>query len=389
MIADIDPWRALVWLVVGIAYAGVAYQIWSALLVRRFVELHSTPLRQWPSVSVLKPLCGAEPDLLDNLRSFCTQDYPDYQVIFGVHTADDPAVQVVDALKAELPHMDIHLAVGQGRPQGGNPKVVNLLSILPAARNDILVMADSDMRVTPDYLKAVVATLAQPGVGLATCLYVSHPADGLWSRLGALGVNHNFLPSVLVGQAVGRVDGCFGATMALSRSLLDEIGGLAPLEQQLADDYMLGAMVRQNGKAIGLVPMLPSTVAHEPDAKTLLAHEVRWGRTLASIDRMGYAGMLVTQAVPFGLLALFLDGEAVGLMAMFMAWSARLVAIRMQEGALNLPRQPTWIVVLRDMLTLAVQIIALSGRTVRWRGGRYKVLKSGILVSLDKSEHKK
>ena len=386
MSLDFNLHQALVWLLVAICVAGIYYQLWSAILVRRFVLEQAVPLSEWPSVSILKPLCGYEPELLDNLRSFCRQDYPNFQIVFGVHSADDPAVQAVTALQAEFPQLDIRLAVGQGRPLNGNPKVVNLLGILPVAGNDILVMADSDMKVGPGYLQAVVATLSQPGVGLATCLYTSHSAGGIWSRLGAFSINHGFLPSVLVGQAVGRVDGCFGATMALSRTLLDKIGGLAPLEHHLADDYMLGAMVRDQGLKIGLVPLLPTTLADEPDAKTLLAHEVRWGRTLASIDRMGYAGTLVTQVVPFGLLAQLVDGEAVGLLVMAMAWAARLLAVRLEEAALHLQRQPSWVVFVRDFLTLAVQIVALSGRTVRWRGGRYRVLKSGILVSLDEGE---
>jgi len=374
----------LVFIAVAAAVVAGFYQAWSALLVRRFTALGPPMLEHWPSVTVMKPLCGAEPQLLENLSSFCVQDYPDFNLVFGVHSADDPAVSVVERLKQLHPAADIHLVVGEGRPVSGNPKVANLAAMLPAADNQILVIADSDMKVGPNYLKAVAATLSQPEIGVATCLYVSHPSGGLFSRLGSMGVNHGFLPSVLVGQAVGRVDGCFGATMALTRAMFDEIGGFAPLKDQLADDYMIGALVRRKGKKIALVPLLPTTVANEPEAKTLIAHEVRWGRTLASIDRMGYAGTLVTQAIPLGLLALLADGgETLGLAAWALAWTARLVAVRIEEQALGLVRQPALMVVARDFLTLGVQIAALSGRTVRWRGGRYRVTRQGILVSLD------
>ena len=382
------PSTVLAGLLALLTAAAVFYQIWSALLVRRFMRVRAASLPLWPAVSVLKPLCGAEPGLLDNLRSFCRQDYPLFQVVFGVHTADDPAVAVVKMLQTEFPALDIRLMVGRGRPQDGNPKVVNLMDLFPGATHDVLVMADSDMLVTPDYLQAVVSTLMQPGIGIATCLYVAHPAAGVWSRLGAFAINHGFLHSVLVGQAVGRVDGCFGATMALTRSMLDQVGGLGSLEHLLADDYMLGAKVRGQGQAIGLVPLLPSTLANEPDGKTLLAHEIRWGRTLASIDRMGYAGMLVTQAVPLGLFTLLADGGDLGLMALTLAWAARLAAVRLQEAALGLKRQPTWMMIARDFLTLIVQVTALAGRTVRWRGGRYRVMPDGSLVSLDKGEHR-
>ena len=377
-----------IWVAAALAAAAAFYQIWSAILVRRFVGARPQGLDHWPAVSLLKPLCGDEPNLLENLRSFCLQDYPDFQVVFGVHRADDPAIAVVRTLADELPDHDIRVVVEQGPSTCSNPKIANLLGMVPAAQNEILVIADSDMKVGPDYLKAVVATLAQPGVGVATCLYVSHPVGGLWSRLGAMSVNHGFLPSVLVGQRVGRVDGCFGATMALSQTMLKEIGGLAPLENQLADDYMLGALVRKTGKRIGLVPLLPTTLANEPEVKTLVQHEIRWGRTLASIDRMGYAGTLVTQTVPLGLLALAVDFGRTGLFVMVLAWAARLLAVRIQETALRLTRQPAWIVVVRDFLALAVQIAAMSGRGVVWRGGRYRVLRDGILVSLDEGEHK-
>ncbi len=374
---------ALVWVLVAAAGVASAYQVWSAFLVRKFVALKPPTLPQWPSITVLKPLCGNEPHLLDNLSSFCAQDYPTFNLVFGVHTADDPAVPVVSQLKVRHPEVDIRLQIGQGRPTQGNPKVANLLDMLPAADGQVIVIADSDMKVGPGYLKTVAASLLQPGVGLATCLYVSHPTGGLFSRLGAMGVNHSFLPSVLVGQAVGRVDGCFGATMALTRTLLDEIGGFEPLRDQLADDYRIGAAVRKKGLSIALIPMLPTTMADEPEAKTLLSHEVRWGRTLASIDRMGYAGTLVTQAMPLGLLALLADGESLGLLTLALAWTARVFAVRLQEQALGLVRQPAWMVVARDFLTLTVQIVALSGRTVRWRGGRYRVSRHGILESLD------
>ena len=382
------PTSLLAGLLALLSACAIFYQLWSSLLVRRFMRQRAAPLPHWPAISVLKPLCGTEPDLLDNLRSFCRQDYPAFQLVCGVHTADDPAVEVVKALQAEFPAVDIRLMVGRGRPQDGNPKVVNLMDLFPGASHDVLVMADSDMLVTPDYLKAVVSTLMQPGIGLATCLYVAHPAAGIWSQLGAFAINHGFLPSVLVGQAVGRVDGCFGATMALTRAMLEQIGGLASLEHLLADDYMLGAKVRGQGQKIGLVPLLPSTLANEPDGKTLLAHEIRWGRTLASIDRMGYAGMLVTQAVPLGLFTLLADDGDLGLIILMLAWAARLTAVRLQEAALGLKRQPTWMMVARDFLTLIVQVTALAGRTVRWRGGRYRVMPDGSLVSLDKGEHR-
>ncbi len=363
------------------AMAGTGYQLTAARLVQRFVAQPSLAPLLCPPVTLLKPLCGAEPDLEDNLRSYCMQHYPHYQVVFGVHTADDPAWEVAESLRRLLPEVDITIVIGTGRPQDGNPKVANLVDMMSAARHPVLVLSDSDMAVGPDYLNNVVATLEQPGIGLATCLYVGRPDRSLWGRLGAMGINHNFLPAALVAQALGRKDGCFGATMALTRDTLDKIGGLESLRKQLADDYLLGAAVRALGQGIGLVPNLPHSIIHEPDFPTLFAHEIRWGRTLASIDRAGYMASVVTLAVPVAMLAVAVAiASPVGWAALALAMIGRVVAVRGQERALALDPQPIWLVLVRDLLSFAVQVVALSGRTVRWRGRRFRIGRRGTLV---------
>ncbi len=373
------------WGLSAAALVGTAYQVAATHLVRRFVTRLS-PARTGGGapVSLLKPLCGDEPRLEANLRSFCDQDYPERQVVFGVHTADDAALPVARRIAAE--GGDVAVVVGGGRPVSGNPKIANLLDMMPAVRHSILVLSDSDMEAPPGYLAAVVATLDQPGIGVATCLYVGRAAKGIWSRLGAMGINHGFLPSVLVAAAIGRTDGCFGATIALRRDTLAAIGGFEALRDQLADDYLLGAAVRERGLAIGLVPCLPRSVVHESDFASLFAHEVRWGRTLASIDRAGYLASVVIQPVPLALLALILAGGAApAAVVMAAALLGRLWAVRGQERALGLERQPAWLVVVRDLLSFAVQAAALSGRTVRWRGGRYRIGRRGVLVPCGES----
>ena len=381
----------LIWVLPLMVCVATAYQVISGLLVRRFARLSPPVPTGFPKVSLLKPLCGNEPALKDNLASFCRQDYPDFQIVFGVHSQYDPALAVADSLRAEFPALDIRIAIGSRPPETGNPKVANLVDMIPLADGEVFVIADSDMNVTPDYLQAVVATLQQPGVGLATCAYVSHSSGGLWSRLGAMGINFGFLPSVLVGQALGRTDGCFGATMALPRATLEKIGGIGRFADQIADDYQLGAAVRDLGLSIGLVPALPSTLAGESDAHALTSHEVRWGRTLASIDRMGYAGTVFTQAVPLGLLTLLVDGlrlhlPILGILTLAAALAGRVTSIHICETALGLDRQPVWMVMLRDVLTVLVQLVALSGRRVRWRGALYRIEAQGVLVSLEEGE---
>src|SRR5882672_1049717 len=209
---------------IGASTAGAVYQLVAAKAVERFAAQGAVDSTQTPPpVSILKPVYGNDAELYENLKSFCCQDYPTFQVIFGARDANDQAVAVVRRLIAELPDADLQLVI-DGRLHGTNRKISNLMNMLSLARHDYLVIADSDMRVGPNYLGAVVLPLLDPAVGLVTCLYAGRPTRGVWSRLGALFINHGFLPGVLVGQLIGARPGCFGATMALSRATLERAG---------------------------------------------------------------------------------------------------------------------------------------------------------------------
>jgi ceramide glucosyltransferase len=360
-----------------LSLVGAGYQLAAARLVRRFAAQPSARPAVRPAVTVLKPLCGDERGLEDNLLSLCRQDYPRFQVVFGLRDWDDPALVTAQRLTARLPDADLTTVVDP-RGRGCNLKVGNLLSMLSRARNDLLVIADSDVRVQPDHLDDVVAALADPAVGLVTCLYVGRPQGGLWSRLGALGINHGFLPSVLVARALGRRDGCFGATMALSRRLLDAIGGLEPLRDTLADDWSLGAAVRRAGYDIALAARPVDIVVAEPSLRSLWAHEIRWGRTVAAVDRVGYLGSVVTQSVVLAVAAALLGGSWF-LSVLAIAVVTRLWAVRSEERALTLPRSPVALVLLRDVLSLAVFLVACCGRSVWWRGKRFRIRRDGTL----------
>jgi ceramide glucosyltransferase len=188
-------------------------------------------------VTILKPLCGEEPELYENLRSFCCQNYPAYQIVFGVQNSRDPVVALVERLIREFPGDDIQLVVGPNLPPAGNRKVANLAGMLPAARHDLLVMADADIRVGREYLSALVAALAEPDVGLVTCLYRGRAVKGFWSKLAALHIDHEFLPQAVLGEALRIGDGCFGATIALRRDTLEAIGGFAPIADRRCADW--------------------------------------------------------------------------------------------------------------------------------------------------------
>lgn len=359
--------------------AGILYQLAAAHLLRRFMlgERPRPPVR--PPVSVLKPLCGEEPYLADNLRSFCNQDYPSLQLVFGLADTADPALATVQRVAVEFAGADIAVVVDP-LAHGRNLKIGNLLNMLPRADREILVIADSDVRVASGYLDDVVAPLADPSVGLVTCLYVGRAVEGLWSRLGAMGVNHGFFPSALVARALGRRDGCFGATIALHRQTLDAVGGLSPLRDILADDWALGAAVRRTGRQIALAARPVDIIVHEPDLRSLLAHEVRWGRTIAAVDRTSYMASVITQPVALAGLAMLVGGATwplIGLVAA--AVGVRLWAIRAEEQVLALPPAGAGLLALRELVSFVVFIVACCGRSVEWRGRRYHIRRDGTL----------
>ena len=275
----------LAWIFALAGLAGAIYQVMAAYFLRCFLAGPRRIPSARPPLSVLKPLCGDEPGLAANLESLLRQEYPDYQVICGTLNPTDSALPVARRLSSACGKtIDV---VSETHTEGRNLKVSSLINMLPKARGDIVVIADSDVLVPESHLDDIAATLAKPGVGVATAVYIGRPEANLWSRLGALAINHGFLPSILVARALGRNDGCFGATIALRRSALERIGGFSRLRDVLADDWALGAEVRSLGERIDILARPVETVVNEPTLKTLFAHEVRWGRTVAAVDRAG------------------------------------------------------------------------------------------------------
>lgn len=358
---------------------GCLYLFYAGAVTRRFAERAQRSPATLPPVSILKPLCGEDSDLYENLASFCRQDYPVYQIVFGVQDAADPAIGVVRRLMAEFPAADLALVVEAGR-HGGNLKVANLQNMLPAARHDIIVMADSDMRVVPGYLAAVTAPLLDPATGLVTCLYRGVPAEGIWSRLAALHVNHGFLPQALVAERFGAQGGCFGATLALRRDTLAAIGGLAVIADRLADDHALGAAVRRYGRAVMLSPHIVDNIIAEAGLGALFRHELRWARTIRSIAPAGFFGSVVTQPVALAVLALVVGGGTPAAALLVAALVCRGVMVREIDRSLRLPRTPLWLILARDLLSFTVFVASFFTRRVAWRDRTFRIGRNGQLI---------
>jgi len=361
-------------LFVGLAGLSFAYGLVAlgAVFVFRRRLAGAAAVRPWVPATVLKPLHGAEFELMENLRSFCLQEGGDYQVIFGVSDPADPAIEVVNRIRAMFPGRAIDLVVDP-RIIGANRKVSNLANMAALARHDIIVIADSDMRVGPGYLGMVTAPFADPAVGAATCLYRGRPGAGTLSRLGAMFINEWFLPSALIPAMFGRLSYCFGATMAVRRGVLSAIGSFEALANLLADDYMLGHLVAGRGFKVALVPYLVENVVVEPTLKGLFLHEVRWARTMRSVQPVGYALSSVTEMLPLAAAAavlLILSGAAVlpalALLGVALALRVALQAAIGSLGGAGNCRFPG-LIPLRDLLSLAVRVISFFGNRIVWR----------------------
>jgi len=363
------------------AAIGCLYALLAAWAARGFVGTPSSLTKKiYPAVTVLKPLSGTEPNLCANLARFCGQDYPSpVQIIFGVDDPADPAVGIVRDLITAFPDRDIELVANACR-HGANRKVSNLINMVAQARHDVLVISDSDIIVGCDYLKAIAASLDQPGVGLVTCLYRGASAAGLWARLAAAAIDYHFLPSVLVGLKFGIATPCFGSTIAMRKKTLGMIGGLESVADQLADDYALGVLVRR----AGLTVAIPNTiVAHDCAEKTavdLFRHEMRWARTIRSVDPLGFAGLAITHALPLALLGALLGGLTPAGFIVVAALACRFVLQVELDRALCLRDDVFWPGPLRDMMSFGVFVASFFCRGIEWRGHRYAVRADNTLA---------
>jgi len=329
-------------------------------------------------VTVLKPLCGAEPGLDHSLRSLCEQEYAGgVQIVFGVQHPADPALPVLEGLKRHYPRLDLTVVVDPTR-HGASAKVSNLINMMRAARNDWLVLADSDVRVPPGYLAAVAAPLADPTVGIVTCPYHGVPRPGLWSLLGALFINDWFIPSVRVAALFGSRAFAFGATIALRRDALDAIGGFGAIADQLADDYRLGELTRRRGQRTVLSDVVVDTSVDERTFSHLAQHGLRWLRTIRVVRPGGYTLSAVTFSLPVAVVGCALARGTPLVLALLAATVLLRLMLHLaaQTGGRRSWSQ-LWAIPLADALGIALWCAAFVKSEVQWRQGRYRVARDG------------
>jgi ceramide glucosyltransferase len=383
-------WQILEALTATAAAASIAYSmlcLWSA---EAFLEEAAVANQDFPAsrplapVSILKPLKGTDLEMYENFRSHCLQDYPAYEILFGVSDPEDSAIPFVERLQAEFPQHEIRLLLCPER-LGANVKVSTLAQMLPHARHQFLIVNDSDIRVPPDYLRRVMAALADPKIGLVTCPYRGIANRTLGSRLESLGISTDFFPGVLVARKLETIKFGLGSTLAFERRRLEAVGGFETFLDYLADDYQIGASIAGLGLAVQLSSLTVDSYLPRYRLRSFLDHQLRWARTVRDSRYWGYLGLGATFGLPWALITVVL-ARAAGWAWVLLAAVALLrvaVALRIGRSVLHdrqLVRLLVWLPV-RDVLALWIWLQSFAGHTVAWRGDSYR-LKDGKLAGV-------
>ncbi len=337
-----------------------------------------------PPISILRPICGIDSKTYENLASFCQQDYPEYQIIFGVQDPQDPSMAVVRQLIKDFPKLDIQVTASF-HSLGANRKVSNLAHALPKAKYDILLLADSDVYVQPDYLRRVIQPLRDPAVGVVTCLYRSL-AQGWVTTLEALSTPTEFLPGVLVSTALEGIKFAMGQTIVIRRSVLEEIGGFAAIADYLADDFQLGFLPTQVGYTVVLSDYLINHVMPQSTIAESIHRQTRWLVGIRASRPWGYAGLIFTHGTVTSLLFLLATGGSIlGWCVLSVAWTLRLtmawfVGVRCLGDPVA--QKLLWLVPLRDVASFMLWGYSFVGNTVEWRDRQFRLTRGGKLIAL-------
>jgi ceramide glucosyltransferase len=362
-----------------LALAGAAYFAICIVAAKRFRRecSHTSETRFTPPVSILRSLKGLDPHMYAAFRSHCLLDYPEYEVLFGVSEADDPALALVEKLGEEFPQAKLRV-VHCPNMLGLNGKVSNLVQMLPQARYEYIIINDSDILVPRNYLLRVLAPLAQPGVGMVTTLYRGRAGKTLGSKLEALGLSTDFSGGVLVARAMeGGIRFGLGATIATTKAVLREIGGLEPLTDYLGDDYELGARTATAGYKVELADTIVETALPDYRFRDFWAHQLRWARNVK--DRRGaqYFGLIVTFGLVWAVLAVAAAPRAWWTWLVLAVTAALRVtsAVVVAQGVLDDPQvlRDLWLLPLRDVVALAIWLVSYFGDEVEWRGLRFRL----------------
>ena len=369
----------MIWLLAALSAGSLVFSLLTIVAAFRYRSVVPPRLENREPVSILKPLAGLDDLLESNLRTFFQQDYPSLEILFAVRRSDDPAVPVVKRLQDEFPQISTRLFV-TGEPPYPNAKVFSLDLMLKEAANDLVVMSDSDIRVTPDLLRTVAAEFQDTHVGVATCPYRAVPGQSFWSKLESTSINTDFIGGILVARMLEGMKFAVGPTIVARRHVLEAIGGFDRLKDYLAEDFMMGKLAAESGHGV----MLSSyVIEHHIGTSTLrqnITHRIRWVRSTRRSRPAGYVGQLFTMPLPL----------AVALWACNPAWwllAATSIIIRFVAAyvvsAKVLRARINWLLLpIEDFISFFFWIAGFFGKTISWRGRRYVLNKDGTFQLL-------
>ncbi len=358
----------------GIALFSIAFSLLTAFAAPSVIKKRPFKSKIYPPVTILKPLKGAETGLLENLRSFCEMDYPEFQIILTVATPNDPAASVAKKIKNQFPGLDIQIVFsGNNPPLGLNPKINNVSSAQPLIKHEFLMITDSDVRVQKDFLKQMVEPLLNPQIGLVTSFYQGAQSLKFWPTMEALSINAYFLPQAMTAYAYG-MRFAMGAAMLIRRNIFENIGGFPYLAQYLADDFVLGEAVKSAGLKIAAAQSLVECVTEDSGFLKHLKHQIRWAHTIYTCRPSGYLGLLFLHGFSFLALSLVFFGfnptilllMAAVILAKFLAQKRILSAAGMKSNWLSFFLLP-----MSELIVFFAWTIGWRNQAVSWRGETY------------------
>ena len=356
--------------------AALAYLCLAILHTMRFRVIPRMSGKQTLApVTIMVPVKGSPPRLYECLRSICAQDYPHFQVVFGLHEADDPGREVIERVMTEFPHVDTRLIIDAHRI-GSNPKICNLSNMYHAVKHDIIVMLDSDVYVDPHFLEVMVAPFADPNVGGVTCLYQGAPEFGLASKLGALYINDWLMPSMLVDLSMREMDLTYGAAVAVTRNSLKNIGGFAAVADSVAEDDDFGELLHQRGYRVVLAPRIVATVVAEDNFSVLWHHELRWMRSVRACRARDHFLSVVMHALLPASLLTALAPFTPGISLLMLMIILRIVLHYLVQARLPVPVRisPLWVPV-RECLNFVQWLASFVSNDMYW--GEYSLRSIG------------
>jgi ceramide glucosyltransferase len=335
-----------------------------------------------PSVSNLKPIRGLDPEAYENLSSFCRQDYPDYEIVFCIDSDDEAVIFVIDRLKVDFPKSRIRVLHGSGRV-ATNDKVAKLARLVDEAAHEVVVISDSDVRVRPDYLRQVTAPLRDPKIGAVTCFYTPTAINTFTDHLQTAGMTSDFYAGVLVAWQLDGIKFALGTTIATTKAHLAGFGGYASIENQPADDLLVGRLIAEQGYEVVLLPYVIETVPDYHSMRALILKRLRWLVVMRHVRPSGHLGLLLTQGLPWSIAAVMVHPSAAVALAYLGTYCCLRVAMTWMIGIHGLKQPRFWkqmpLIPLWDALAFLIWLASFLRKSIRWRGADYYI-REGKLV---------